>query len=268
MIMLVVGLVVASLIVHGAFVFIRAWTLAQTKKERRQIEQSRGEADQIIQQSQHTLQILAERETQTIKREQKLTKAQKHFEQVIKQYARSFEAVRKDSYAPNGALKLFDTLSPKEHVLFDTAYYLLDGNCSYRKLYQTFHERDADTVDFVASLAIDWDIEEATQLKYSETFIRDTLQKKESIAEKTGLVPIIVQEALDTFYLLQGKQGTSRRLVSESELIQVWQEKQRAQEPNMDTETAKILAENKVTKQAQKSGSISKKGAANSENEP
>ena len=98
--------------------------LAKTKKERQQIEQSRGEADQIIQQSQHTLQILTEREAQTIKREQELIKAQKHFEQVVKQYSHSFEAVGKDNYAPNGTLRLFDTLSPKEHVLFDTAYYL------------------------------------------------------------------------------------------------------------------------------------------------
>ena len=254
---LVIGIAFSVILICGAILFINRYTLTRIKAERHKAEKTKEE-------SKHALQILAEREAKTTKQEQELTEAKEHFKRLVKRYARSFQTINEDNFSYKGMSNLFDVLTPKEHVLFDVAYYLLEGDCSYRKLYQTLHERDADTVDFVSSLATDWGIEEASQLKFSEAFIQATLKKRASTAQEAGLVPISFQETFDTFYLLQGKQGTSRRLVSGSELIHIWQERQKEKKPNIDAETAKILTENKATKQAQNNGSTPKQGAAKS----
>ena len=246
--MLIFGSLFISILVHGGFTFFRISSLQRTNIALQKIKREKEEADKIIQESKHTLQHLAEREAKINQWGQNLAQAKENFEQVVSRYAISFQHVNRDDYASNGMSRLFDMLSPKEHVLFDTARYLLDGDCSYRKLYQTFHEKDQETVSFLASLEDDWGIEEATHLSYSETFIRDTLKKRESTAKRAGLIPISFQETWDTFYLLQGKQGTSRRLVSGSELIHIWKAKQEEKEPNIDKETAQLLEENKAEK--------------------
>ena len=248
---LVIGIAFSVILICGAILFINRYTLTRIKAERHKVEKTKEEANTIIQQSQHALRILAQHEAQITQMERQLTDDRKKLTQIVNRYAYSFRTVNEDNFSFKGISNLFDVLSPKEHVLFDVAFNLLEGECSYRKLYQTLHKEDEDTVSFITYLETEWGIEAANQLKYTQTFIRDTLQKRESTLTKTGLVPITLQEMGDTFYLLQGKQGTSRQLVSGTELIRVWKKQQETKEPDMDKETAQILAENKAKKQVE-----------------